>query len=200
MIELEVGKKYLNRRGEIIEIIKENKGPSFTWWPFLSNIGATYAKNGSYGIPGSQWDLIKEYIEPQENAEEQEIKLVVGKKYNIEGFSFNPYTFVADKRNFGYKNNDYVFVFIGKDGKFCFAGEGAIKNLTEHKEPFKKEITAWITYKEDRPPLKSNIGDALTNKFCLSGIYKEKPHDLDAGVKSIRGKFTFEELEESKTC
>ncbi|MEG0161938.1 MAG: hypothetical protein RR714_06510, partial [Aurantimicrobium sp.] len=61
-LQLELGKKYLNRRGEVVEIVKQRD--DFTW-PWLDEWKTTYTENGKW-FPGEEnlSDLISEYAEP----------------------------------------------------------------------------------------------------------------------------------------
>lgn len=61
-MKIEVGKKYVNRKCEIVEIAKKKYSGRYR---FLSTNGDTYASDGTFllGMPSSL-DLISEYTEP----------------------------------------------------------------------------------------------------------------------------------------
>jgi len=61
-LKLEVGKKYVNRAGKVIEIVQKDKDVN---WPYVDSNGDTYEEHG-YFCDGTSWsenDLIEEYIE-----------------------------------------------------------------------------------------------------------------------------------------
>ena len=61
-LKLEVGKKYVNRVGEVVEIISKDEGEP---WPYVSSDGNRHKENGHFcdGISLKEFDLIEEYIE-----------------------------------------------------------------------------------------------------------------------------------------
>ena len=61
-MKIEIRKKYVNRKGEIVEIAKKKYSGRYR---FLSTNGDTYASDGTFllGTP-SPLDLISEYTEP----------------------------------------------------------------------------------------------------------------------------------------
>lgn len=61
-LKLEVGKKYVNRAGEIIEIVQKDKDVN---WPYVDSNGDDYEECGYFydGISLKESDLIEEYIE-----------------------------------------------------------------------------------------------------------------------------------------
>lgn len=69
MLKLEVGKKYLNKQGEIVEIVNDVPRYNLTY-PFTDSIGHTYTKEGIFVFGGSEYDLVKEYEEPLETTKE----------------------------------------------------------------------------------------------------------------------------------
>ncbi len=61
-LKLEVGKKYVNRVGKVIEIVQKDEDVN---WPYVDSNGDTYEEQG-YFCDGTSWsenDLIEEYIE-----------------------------------------------------------------------------------------------------------------------------------------
>ena len=60
-IKLEVGKRYRNREGEIVEIRKYDGA----WQDPYSDGSKSYYPDGRFSIPGfDHWDLVEEVIEP----------------------------------------------------------------------------------------------------------------------------------------
>ena len=61
-LKLEVGKKYVNRSGKVIEIVQKDKDVN---WPYVDSNGDVYEECGYFcnGISWRELDLIEEYIE-----------------------------------------------------------------------------------------------------------------------------------------
>lgn len=61
-LKLEVGKKYVNRSGKVIEIIQKDKDVN---WPYISSDGNCYEEHGYFcdGISWRERDLIEECVE-----------------------------------------------------------------------------------------------------------------------------------------
>ena len=62
-LKLEVGKKYVNRSGKVVEIVEYEFGKP---WPYVSSTEVVYEDNGYFcdGINQKEFDLVEEYIEP----------------------------------------------------------------------------------------------------------------------------------------
>jgi hypothetical protein len=77
-MELEEGKRYLNRNGQIIGPV--HKRDEEKAYPFIYKADI-YTKNGRYFNDGqeSQYDLVSEYIE------EKHMKIEIGKRYKTRG-------------------------------------------------------------------------------------------------------------------
>ena len=60
-LKLEVGKKYVNRAGEVIEIIQKDEDVN---WPYVDSNGDVYEECGYFcnGISWRKLDLIEEYV------------------------------------------------------------------------------------------------------------------------------------------
>ena len=60
-LKLEVGKKYVNRAGDVVEIIQKDKDVN---WPYVDSNGDTYEEQGYFcdGISWRECDLIEEYV------------------------------------------------------------------------------------------------------------------------------------------
>ena len=60
-LKLEVGKKYVNRAGEVVEIVQKDKDVN---WPYVSLDGNCYEEHGYFcdGISWRERDLIEEYV------------------------------------------------------------------------------------------------------------------------------------------
>ena len=60
-LKLEVGKKYVNRTGEVIEIVQKYKDVN---WPYVDSNGDVYEECGYFcnGISWRKLDLIEEYV------------------------------------------------------------------------------------------------------------------------------------------
>ena len=60
-LKLEVGKKYVNRTGEVIEIVQKDEDVN---WPYNSSDGNCYEEHGYFcdGISWRELDLIEEYV------------------------------------------------------------------------------------------------------------------------------------------
>ena len=65
-LKLEVGKKYVNRTGEVIEIVQKDKDVN---WPYISSDGNCYEEHGYFcdGISWRERDLIEECVEDSTN-------------------------------------------------------------------------------------------------------------------------------------
>ena len=65
-LKLEVGKKYVNRTGEVIEIIQKDEDVN---WPYVDSNGDCYKESGHFcdGIILKESDLIEEYVESSTN-------------------------------------------------------------------------------------------------------------------------------------
>ena len=61
-LKLEVGKSYVNRAGEVVEIVQKDKDVN---WPYVDSNGDVYEECGYFcdGISLKEFDLIEEYIE-----------------------------------------------------------------------------------------------------------------------------------------
>lgn len=60
-LKLEVGKSYVNRAGEVVEIVQKDKDVN---WPYVDSNGESYEEQGYFcdGISLKEFDLIEEYI------------------------------------------------------------------------------------------------------------------------------------------
>lgn len=60
-LKLEVGKKYVNRAGKVVEIVQKDEDVN---WPYVSSDGNCYKENGHFcdGTVLKESDLIEEYI------------------------------------------------------------------------------------------------------------------------------------------
>jgi len=68
IINLEVGKRYLNRLGEVVKIVGK-KDPLYIYYPYISDRGKDYQSNGIWlSEYGSMEDLIEEV--PMQTKEE----------------------------------------------------------------------------------------------------------------------------------
>lgn len=82
-LKLEVGKKYVNRDGDIIKIIAFSGEITF---PYLGNDGETYTEYGSYLAMGfNQYDLVEECTEPTKPKDEPKQNT----SYTIDGLTMN---------------------------------------------------------------------------------------------------------------
>lgn len=61
-LKLEVGKRYVNRTGEVVEIVQKDKDVN---WPYVDSNGDVYEECGYFcnGISWRELDLIEEYVE-----------------------------------------------------------------------------------------------------------------------------------------
>jgi len=61
VLKLEVGKRYLNRMGEVVKIVRNERNPLHPLYPYISDKGYSYLSNGKYCSSGeNKEDLIKE--------------------------------------------------------------------------------------------------------------------------------------------
>ena len=83
-LKLEVGKKYVNRAGEVIEIIQKDKDVN---WPYVDSNGDVYEECGYFcdGISWRELDLIEEYIVPDTAKDEPKQNT----SYTIDGLTMN---------------------------------------------------------------------------------------------------------------
>lgn len=82
-LKLEVGKSYLNRDGDIIEIISKDKGES---WPYVDSNNDTYEENGLWCDSLTHGkNLIEEYIVPATAKDEPKQNT----SYTIDGLTMN---------------------------------------------------------------------------------------------------------------
>lgn len=83
-LKLEVGKKYINRAGEVIEIIQKDEDVN---WPYISSDGNCYEEHGYFcdGIILKGFDLIEEYIVPATAKDEPKQNT----SYTIDGLTMN---------------------------------------------------------------------------------------------------------------
>lgn len=83
-LKLEVGKKYVNRAGKVVEIVANDMDVR---WPYVSSDGDDYEENGHFcdGIYLKNKDLIEEYIEPTETKD----KPKQNTSYTIDGVTMN---------------------------------------------------------------------------------------------------------------
>lgn len=61
-LKLEVGKSYVNRTGEVVEIVQKDEDVN---WPYVDSNGDVYEECGYFcnGISWRELDLIEEYVE-----------------------------------------------------------------------------------------------------------------------------------------
>lgn len=198
-LKLEVGKKYRNRRGEI-ETITDFKRDSTH--PFRGESRRFYKENGRWLITvDHNWDLIEE-IKEEKTMKIKDAKLVKGKKYNIKWNSYNPYTFVGTKEEYGFEEKKNNFIFIDKEGD-CSQWEEEIE-IEEYREPINKTSIGYIPIVKYEEPEDDCILDQLTGMYCLgSELYSSKEEALEtAPIVSVkkdniqikRFKITVEEL------
>ena len=67
MLKLEVGKKYLNRQGDVVEITAFNPEEEFPYYDELNDRAFTPSGN-IHRYQCSRMDLVSEYVEPQQDS------------------------------------------------------------------------------------------------------------------------------------
>lgn len=89
-MKIEVGKKYVNRKGEIVEITGENNYGSYK---FYSREGYTLEPDGVFllGTP-SVYDLISEYTEPAQKNNASEIESLLSHIQYFPEINMNNYS------------------------------------------------------------------------------------------------------------
>ena len=83
-LKLEVGKKYVNRSGKVIEIVQKDEDVN---WPYVDSNGDSYEEQG-YFCDGTSWsenDLIEEYTVPATAKDEPKKNT----SYTIDGLTMN---------------------------------------------------------------------------------------------------------------
>jgi hypothetical protein len=158
-LKLEVGKKYIVPHDgyELYTFVAEilafpkNKDRQFV---FTDSKGKYVFYSISY-IKG-----IKEHIEELM----QEVKLEVGKKYNSEGSCLIYFGNINDFCNVKCQNS---YKFVNQNGQICSLSERDIKNIKEHREPFKQIFEGWVWYDSDMPLYRTNKKYYETKEECL---------------------------------
>ena len=82
-LKLEVGKKYVNRAGEVVEIVQKDKDVD---WPYVDSNNDTYEENGlrCYSLTHGK-NLIEEYTVPATAKDEPKKNT----SYTIDGLTMN---------------------------------------------------------------------------------------------------------------
>lgn len=94
----------------------------------------------------------------------KDLTLEVGKKYIIEGSLYNPYTFLADRRQYGYKGV-YFNVFINCEGDTDAWPESCLPNIKEHREKEEPKMTKDLTLEVGK---KYKIGMNLNTETIIA--------------------------------
>jgi hypothetical protein len=194
VLRLEVGKKYINGIGGIVEITKESFGL------YRDSIGHIYFVNGkSVYIDGnSRNHLIAEYEEPKmcdEKCEAKATELVPGKKYDIGGGRSSPYVFVVDLRKYGSISN-FPLIFVDKNKERAAYGieilDGRIKE--QKAAPYKKVVEGWVEYNDMTPS--GDVLDIMTGLFTSSTMFLEEIESGSENFPKIKKyRFTCEEID-----
>jgi hypothetical protein len=128
-----------------------------------------------------------------------EIKLEVGKKYDLEGLANNPYKLIYIRENNEITTSFGKYVFIGVSGaSYSFSLDQI--TVKEHRELFKNTVEGWVGYYDYEDKYCDNLLDELLQKTTSNGVFSTKEgvfkfQNWD-GAKKYR--ITIEELPEQE--
>jgi hypothetical protein len=129
------------------------------------------------------------------------IELIPGEKYKIDGFDYNPYTYVADLRKFGYCADYCFYLFINAVGNWMFCGPEDLKHIKKHEPMISNTVTGWLSYnprcneKHTATLLSTLTGLCVWHHFHLTKEKALKAAAIDNN-KIMYGEITFKQRPE----
>lgn len=163
-------------------IIENNKSENYARVKFYDT---------SISLP---WNYHYEDLEKitEEKIMKPELKLEIGKKYNLQDYCDNPYIFLDDSRKHGFKF-DEPLVFRDCRGHLIQIDEADIDSAEEYREPYKKIIEGWLAYDDvDATVHHANLTSQLLNKKADSSIYST--NGFASGDNAMHVRITLEEI------
>lgn len=155
----------------------------------------------------TKWGTFDGGVSPPENLRKisspSPLNLEVGKKYNIKAADNNPYVFLSNTLDHGFKGLKYPYVFINDIGEIENFSDDFIKeSVIEHRPLIKNEVVGWAVFhrSSEAAPSENDIIYNLLERSAYPFIYKEyrTAEKLFPLVNKIYGRFTFEQLPEPK--